>query len=133
MDKKKTFNPGFRLSVIDAMVIAGSCVSVIGLIPITPKLSFVICYAVGHFFLFCNVFRISRIPELIWSGLFISLTGLNLLTEKPGWAWVVVSTLTVTIIIITIEMKKKSYHGIFWKKINPALEQWWSKHHENLC
>src|SRR5688572_5938331 len=35
--------------------------------------------AAGHFFLFCNVFRIIRRRELIWAGLFV----LNVCV----WAW----------------------------------------------
>ncbi|CAK0748261.1 hypothetical protein CCP3SC1_1760005 [Gammaproteobacteria bacterium] len=27
----------------------------------------------GHFFLFCNVFRVTRQTELIWAGAFITL------------------------------------------------------------
>ncbi len=133
MDKKITFNPGLRLSVIDSLILTGSCAGVIGLIPVAAEIAFVIGYTVGHFFLFCNVFRVSRIPELIWASLFIFLTGLTLMTEKPGWAWVVFLTLVMTIIIIFLEMKKKSYHGIFWKSVNPNLEQWWVEHRVTLC
>ena len=62
---------GFRLSGVDALVLlATSVVSVqfwdswqpwIPLLPIV----------VGHFFLFCNVFRVARKLELLWAGSFI--------------------------------------------------------------
>lgn len=37
----------------------------------------VVC-VVGHFFLFCNVFRIARASELIWAGTFVVLSACTL-------------------------------------------------------
>ena len=84
-------------------------------------------FAVGHFFLFCNVFRIERKPELHWAGLFVSLTTLNVLIGFPGWPATLGISLGASAGLILMEMRKANYHGIGWKRINPDLPKWWSE------
>jgi len=68
---KEKFRPGFRLSLIDAIVVAvGVALSI--LLWNTAHIGIMIAFVVGHFFLFCNVFRIARRLELIWSGVFVA-------------------------------------------------------------
>ncbi|HVU28664.1 MAG TPA: hypothetical protein VHG71_13145 [Verrucomicrobiae bacterium] len=88
--------------------------------------SFVVAFAVGHFFLFCNVFRISRRLELVWTGIFVVLTGGTVLVQFPGWPATFAVSICATVVVIAVEMKKPSYHGIFWKQINPRLRDWWN-------
>ena len=83
-----------------------------------------------HFFLFCNVFRISRFSELIWAGTFIVLAGTTILTEYLGWIATSVLAITLSSFLIWRETKKDNYHGIFWKAWNPTLPDWWKTNRE---
>ena len=49
------FNPGFRLSLFDIVVL----------------------FVLGHFFYFCNITRMSRIPKLIWTVCYCFLSKLD--------------------------------------------------------
>jgi hypothetical protein len=84
-------------------------------------------FVLGHFFLFCNVFRIPRRSELIWAASFVFLCVSTITTGIPGWTWTIIISLVVTVMLIWMEMKKPSYHGILWKQINPGLQEWWEK------
>ncbi len=132
MDNKIKFKPGFRISAIDAVILIVASVSVFGVISISKEIAFIISYSIGHFFLFCNVFRISRKSELVWAGVFTALSACNILADFPGRVAVITLTLLVTIIVISLEMRKKSYHGILWKIINPELDVWWEGQRVNL-
>ena len=86
---------------------------------------FVIAFVVVHFFLFCNIFRMSRPLELVWAATFVALAGSTVMRESPGWLVTVVGSLIVTVAVIAIEMCRPSYHGIAWERLNPRLPQWW--------
>lgn len=121
------FEPGFRISVGDGLILlagglaagwAGSRLPVAGLL---------VGFVVGHFFLFCNVFRISRRPELIWAAVFSLSAALTLMTGIPGWQVTFAGSMVLAGILIAIEMRKPSYHGVGWKRINPNLREWWDR------
>lgn len=82
-------------------------------------------WVVVHFFLFCNVFRISRRPELIWAAAFTLLAASTFFTGIPGWNLTVACSLLFTVVLITRETRKPYYHGIAWSKLNPNLRTWW--------
>jgi hypothetical protein len=86
---------------------------------------FVIAFVVAHFFLFCNVFRMSRPLELVWAAIFVGLAGSTVVNEAPGWMVTVAGSLVVTVVVIAIEMRSPAYHGIAWQRLNPKLPQWW--------
>ena len=65
-----------------------------------------IAFVVGHFFLFCNVFRIERKPELIWAAVFTVLTASTVLTQMPGWIVTFTSSFLVAVVLIYRETKK---------------------------
>lgn len=123
-----TFQPGFRFSLIDAAVLVIGVVASIVLASTTAWLSFLIAFVIAHFFLFCNVFRIARPLELAWSVAFVVLTYCSVALGSPSWGVTVAVTLLVTAIVIVVEMRKPSYHGIQWRRINPSLPEWWSAH-----
>ena len=79
------FAPGFRLSVFDVMILTAGIGSAAGLGKEYWPASLIVLTVVGHFFLFCNVFRISRRPELLWAGVFTLLAGATTVTGFPGW------------------------------------------------
>lgn len=87
--------------------------------------SLIIVVAVGHFLLVGSVFRISRRLELIWAGIFAVLSGATILANFPDWAATIAISLCVTVAVVVCEMKKPSYHGVGWHRINPHLRSWW--------
>jgi hypothetical protein len=127
------FRPGFRFSPLDGLVLfigagltwlLGSQMVVAGLL---------VAFVVGHFFLFCNVFRISRRSELIWAAIFVILAVTAIVAGTPPWPVVFGISLVVTIWLIRREMAQPSYHGVGWRRINPSLESWWRDKHAKLA
>lgn len=124
------FSPGFRISLLDALVlIAGICGAFIAGFYVWWA-GMVIAFVVGHFFLFCNVFRIARKPELIWAAVFIILVGSTVLTDMPGWTITFTTSFILAVVLIHRETRKLSYHGVLWAKLNPGLREWWEKQKE---
>jgi len=124
------FNPGFRLSFIDIIVLILGMSLSIALYSIIPFASLVILFVIGHFFLFCNIVRMSRIPELIWASSFIILAGSTLLYGLFSWLTVALISLIITVLLVFLETHKPGYHGILWQKLNPNLKQWYSEHYQ---
>lgn len=119
------FKPGCRLSVLDVCALAcGTVASVVGW-QLLWWVGFVIAFVVAHFFLFCNVFRVSRPFELVWAATFVAMAGSTVTNETPGWMVTIMGSLVVTVAVIAIEMLRPSYHGIAWQRLNPSLPQWW--------
>ena len=83
-------------------------------------------FVVAHFFMFCNIFRVARPLELAWSGVFIALTFCTIMFEKPSWRITIIASLLATVFVVAVEMRKPSYHGVLWRRINPKLPQWWA-------
>ena len=79
------FQPGMRLSRADVLVLVVGSIAVAMVSPLVPWLGFAIGFVVAHFFLFCNVFHISRALELAWAALFLAMTAATLLWGSPGW------------------------------------------------
>lgn len=119
----RAFAPGFRLSVVDAVLLGIG----VGAAVFAPRpISLVAATAIGHFFLFCNVFRMSRKPELIWAAVFVVLAGTTMKQGYPGWGVTIGAVVTLAVILIALETRKPSYHGIGWQKLNPDLPRWWA-------
>jgi len=76
-----------------------------------------------QFFLFCNVFRIRRIPELVWSGLYILLAAMGYWNGYEPFL-IIACGLSIGGLIVILETRHPSYHGVFWQKLNPDLESW---------
>jgi hypothetical protein len=119
------FAPGFRIFVQDWIVLLIGIGLFFGLLKKYEIVSLVIAFVTGHFFLFCNVFRISRGLEFIWAGVFIAFSGPTIVDGFPNWSATIIISLGTTIAVVVYEMKKPSYHGIFWQQINPGLKAWW--------
>lgn len=119
------FRPGVRLSGIDVFVLVFGTVAVLAVSPFVPWLGFAIAFVVVHFFLFCNVFRIARMPELIWAALYLAFAISTLSYGQPGWLITTLIMVSASAVLIAIEMRKPSYHGIGWQRINPGLRDWW--------
>ncbi len=117
------FDPGFRISLTDAvfllLVFVGAAFTFnsygsAGFIVITPAI---------QFFLFCNVFRIRRMAELIWAGLYL-VASTAIYANDVSLMYCLLMGLGLGGLIIAYELRHPSYHGIFWEKVNPALKTW---------
>ena len=95
------------------------------LIPYT--ITFLVLFVVVHFFLFCNIIRMSRPPELIWASVFLSLASASLLKGFPSWPVTALISASLTAILVVIETRKPSYHGVLWQMINPGLSEWFAE------
>jgi predicted membrane protein len=118
------FNPGFRLSKVDIGIIITSLVAAGILYKYSGLFSFIVLFVVAHFFLFCNVTRMSRIPELVWAGIFVLSTSSSLIACVSSLGITIGFSVFSTIVLVALEVRKPSYHGMFWQKVNPNLEKW---------
>ena len=121
----REFSPGFRLSCVDVVVLALGAGGTILVAPTLPWLGIAIAFTVGHFFLFCNVIRMDRSLELVWAAIFAVLAASTILTGFPAWPATLGVSFLATVILVALQTRKPSYHGIFWRRINPRLPQWW--------
>lgn len=121
----RPFSPGFRLSVMDMIVLVAGVIGSLLAAKVESWLGMATAFTVGHFFLFCNVFRMSRPLELAWAALFLLLTGSTAIMQQPGWFASFALSLAGTVVVVVFQMRQPSYHGIGWKIINPQLPQWW--------
>ena len=121
---------GGRFSPTDAAVI-GLCVLVVWLLWVLfheelPWVVWIPPVVLAHFFLFCNLFRLRRRYEVVWSALFlVNLCGWLLLSPEPlRWSGVLVVQTPITLVAILAEMHSPAYHGIFSRRLNPSLEDY---------
>ncbi len=77
------FSPGFRLSSLDIFVLVIGIVAAVVLWQSVWWWGFLVGFVVGHFFLFCNLFRIARVLELIWAGIFMAIIYCCIMFEIP--------------------------------------------------
>jgi len=119
------FQPGFRLSIRDVAVIILGAAAALYLSSMEFWWGFIVAFVVAHFFLFCNVVRMARPLELTWAATFLALASATLLTEAPGWPITVAGSLAVTLLVVALQVRKPSYHGFGWQRINPGLRAWW--------
>lgn len=115
---------GFRFSVADAVVlVAFGGVSAL-LHRFESALWWVVAMAAGHFFLFCNIFRVARRRELLWAAFFVCNVGLWLLLGRLDWYTVLACQLPVTAGVIAWEVRAARYHGVFADRLNPRLQDY---------
>jgi F0F1-type ATP synthase membrane subunit a len=121
----RSFRPGIRLSVIDVIILFVGCICAADIGAVAPWFGVAIAFVILHFFLFCNIVRMARRPELAWAVVFVALAALNTLTGSSAWPVVLTVSFVFTVILIGFEIRKPSYHGVFWRRLNPKLPQWW--------
>ncbi len=122
--KYKTRTWGFRFSLTDAVAI-GVFVSAAGVLwYLGNPLWWLLLIAAGHFFLFCNVFRIIRRRELIWAGLFVLNVGAWVWIDRLTWPSVLVCQLPITVALVIADMRAPGYHGVLAKRLNPRLNDY---------
>jgi hypothetical protein len=116
---------GFRFSALDALVLllVGGLLAVVQ--PASDSPVWAVAVVLGHFFLFCNVFRIQRSKELLWAAIFVVNVAFGLTEGKKtiDWPGVLLIQTPVTLGVILWEMRGPWYHGVFAKRINARLER----------
>jgi 4-amino-4-deoxy-L-arabinose transferase-like glycosyltransferase len=110
---------GFRFSPVDAIVLIITAVGTPWLVSELGTMGLIPAFVVLHFFLFCNVFRIRRAPELIWGLCFVMLAGLLTVVGRFYPAMLMMCQLPVTVILIAREIRHPVYHGVFARRLNP--------------
>jgi len=122
------FQPGMKFSAGDALMLAAAAAFAWWVQARNGLwLSKVVGFVVGNFFLFCNLFRLSRSLELLWTAVFLILAAVRLRTGLIEWSTIYWTTGALTALLVVVEMRKASYHGVGWKTINPGLREWWLK------
>ena len=117
--KPRTF--GVRLSHADiAVIVIGIAAGVLGF-NFVGEIALFIPYVVAHFFLFCNVFRIRRSPEILWASIFLINCIAWFAAGFVNVYYICASQLLVTLYIILREIRQPCYHGIFAQRLNPKL------------
>jgi len=124
--KSTEFKPGFRLSIFDIIILATGFSGAWYLKYVAIELSCILLFVVSHFFYFCNITRMSRMPELIWAVYFVILCGAGVRYGIVTLNEAFIISLTMTVILTILELRKPSYHGMFWSKINPNLKVWFA-------
>jgi hypothetical protein len=123
---KSTFSPGFRLSALDVVTLVVGAVAATAFATVDRWTGVAIAFVVAHFFLFCNILRMSRPLELIWAAVFSSLAVCSIQKLIP-WPWAFAISGGMTVIVAIIETRRPSYHGVGWKRLNPELPMWWER------
>ena len=127
--QRKKFQPGFRLSATDVVVLIVGALASAYVFTIDKWSGAAIAYVVLHFFLFCNVLRMSRSLELIWAAVFAALAIATISLNAITWPIVLTVSAVMTLVVAMIETRQPSYHGVGWRKINPRLPEWFERHH----
>jgi len=109
---------------MDAAAIAVFAAVAAGLHWLGSGLWWVVAIVAGHFFLFCNVFRVIRRRELIWAALLILNVGFWLFLGRLDWFTVLACQLPVSAGVIAWEVKATRYHGIFADRLNNHLQDY---------
>ena len=113
---------GFRLPGGDLVVLCIGALASFTIWDFIGELSVMILFTVGHFFLFCNVFRVRRKPELIWAVVFVlNMTLMNFTSETYGMLQACGVQFILTIAIIIESMRRPDYHGVLSRRINGKI------------
>ena len=113
---------GFRLSSLDIFILCASVLTSVAIANSQPWIAMLIIFVVGHFFLFCNVFRVSRSAELIWAAVTVSIWGSTALLNAVEWSTSLSANLVWSVLTIVIEVRRSRYHGAWWRLLNPSLK-----------
>ena len=118
--------PGFRLSAVDAVVLAAGALGTWLSWGLLGPLAWLLPIVLGHFFLFCNVFRVRRSYELIWAAVFIVNLTAGTFAGAFSWRSVLLAQLPVTLVAIAAEALSPRYHGVGWRLVRgttPAADE----------
>ena len=123
---QRTFAPGPRMSKLDGVVLILGAISTFALASVNGWIALAVAFVVAHFFLFCNVLRMSRRLELIWAAAFVALAIAAMIYGVLRWPIVFAISAAVTLFVTILEIRSPGYHGIAWQSLNPRLPEWWN-------
>ncbi len=125
MDKTQpTRSHGFRFSALDALVLIAGTVLTLWLRNEVFPLWWIVPMALGHFFLFCNVFLVWRTLELAWAAAFVILIGIHLAVGYSDWLSPLIMQTPITFFVLWLQIRSPWYHGIFARHINSRLDDY---------
>lgn len=124
MSKPSANLHGFRFSWTDGVVLFIAVLTTWSLKAREIELFWIPPMVVGHFFLFCNVFRVRRNYELIWACLFLLNVGFWMSRLSLRWQEPLLCQVPVTLVVIVAEMRSRRYHGIWASRLNPFIEEY---------
>ena len=110
--------PGFRFSTTDAAAVVAAIIGVMLLWHPLGSMALLLPIVLGHFFLFCNVFRVRRSYELAWAVVFIVNVCAWWLAGRFSWWSVLLVQTPVTIVCIGLEISSERYHGVGYRRLN---------------
>jgi hypothetical protein len=108
--------PGFRFSVVDGLFLALCAGATVLLRERLGPFVWIIAAAAGHFFLFCNVFRVRRSYELLWAAVFLANVAAWTWSGRFSWTAVLAVQLPVTALVVALEIRSPRYHGVFSRR-----------------
>lgn len=124
---RSAFAPGFRLSIVDVVILVVGVVAAVGVGMIDRWAGLAVAWVVGHFFMFCNVLRMARALELAWAGVCAGLMVLAIGLGVVGWPAVFLGSGATTLVLSVVATRMPSYHGVGWRRLNPGLPRWWER------
>ncbi|MBB5036561.1 hypothetical protein [Prosthecobacter dejongeii] len=119
---------GFRFSSTDAAILLTAAVVATWVHQRAYELWWVVPMAIGHFFLFCNVFLVWRCWELIWAGSFVVNVLLHMVQGHLNFWPIMGWQLPATLLVIYLQIRSPWYHGIFARQLNPRLQEYLDGH-----
>ncbi len=108
---------GFRFSPTDLIAIVVCAVVTLATLSILEEIAWLLPITLGHFFLFCNVFRVRREFELFWAGVFVLNVACWALAGQFDWLRILAVQTPLTAILIITTCIRPDYHGIFCAKV----------------
>lgn len=102
---------GFRFSATDALAILVCGVATVWGLSELGNVAWIFPFVLGHFFLYCNIFRVPRKPELVWAGSFVLIATICLIADVSllHAMWIV---LPVTLGVLIYSIRLPTYHGM---------------------
>ena len=113
---------GFQMSALDGVVLLLGTILTIWLRNEAFPLWWIVPMALGHFFLFCNIFLVWRRLELVWAAVLVVLISGHLAFGHTDWLSPLMMQMPVTLIVLWLQLRSPWYHGIFARQINPRLD-----------
>jgi len=106
---------GFRFSRFDAVVLVLAAVATAAGWLWLGQIAALFIVVSLHFLLFCNVFRIPRLPELIWAVVFVINFCVWFALDQFSWAAILLVQTPLTLCLVVWSFCREDYHGVFWR------------------
>lgn len=115
---------GFRMSAFDGVILTLGAILTVWLRNESFPLWWIVPMALGHFFLFCNVFLVWRRLELVWAAILVTLISGHIAFGHTDWLSPVMMQTPVTLTVLWLQLRSPWYHGILARRFNPRLDDY---------